>query len=202
MKHPGNQARSPNSIAAVTWMLLLVCAGFAAHDAEIVLRTLPDVEAGRVVFSPGAFLFLVLLAMTVLKLLCALALCAWAVRVARNLELFGVTNITHTPLELVGLWFVPILNWATLYLGLSQLWRSSATVAEGAPPGRRPVLLIAWLFVWITHGMAIIATVLYFQPDQYIWFIAWLVRDVALVAAAPLLVAVMVQIGRMQGRAR
>jgi hypothetical protein len=198
--------QSLDPVAHVAWLLLLCCAGFSGWLCDGTLNTLPEVEAGHPPLKPGALMFLMLFLMTALKSLCAVVLWAWVVRAAQNLRAFGVMTGDRRPIEDLALWFVPILNWVTLYRGLLELWRASEMAAKGAPPGstndRRAVLLILWLFVWITHGIGIIATLLlYFEHDKYIWFIAWLIRDAAMLLAAPLMALVIFQISRLHTRA-
>jgi hypothetical protein len=197
--------KSTYPAALATWLLLMLCALFSAWQCDVVIRTLAAVEAGRMILKPGVFLFLMLSLMTVLKLVCAIAWCVWAVRVTQNLRAIGVMSREQGPAELLWSWFVPILNWVTLYRGMSQLWSESVLVAEGTRDGsttsRRPVLLISWLSVWIVHGIGIIATlVLDSEADQYIWLVYWLIRDAAMLVAAPLAAAMIFRISRMQAR--
>jgi hypothetical protein len=207
MAHAGH--RPPQSLvplAQVAWLLLLVCAGYSAWVCDGTLRTLPNVEAGHLVMSPGALMFLLWFPMTVLKALCAVVLWAWVVRAAQNLRAFGVLARDGRSIENLGLWFVPILNWVTTSRGLSELWRGSEAAAGGTAPGstndRPPMLVIVWLLVWITHGLGSIATLLlYGSPDQAVWFKAWLVRDAALILAAPPMAAVIFKISRLHTRA-
>lgn len=161
--------------------------------------------------SPMALLLWMMLNLTLFgtQFVGGIAWCAWVVWMRRTLHSIDLQCDTPTSRDLVIWWFVPGLNLIRPYKATVGLWRACERLEGVESAGsREPRLFVTWWVLWVAHQAAIAIGVTLSSVVQLeaslrgqILGVSCLLRDLTLLAAVPLALAVVWKMNRSFGRA-
>jgi hypothetical protein len=145
----------------------------------------------------------------VVRFACAVSWCWWSARIMSVVRDNGAVRLRRaTPWSLVW-WFVPGFNFVMPYLATRELWKAAVAASEGRidewSSVRVPVFLHVWWAFWTINLLAYIlliglsAAYSYIPTPESTMLRLFMVRDVALLVAAPLAIALIVKFNRLVG---
>lgn len=145
-----------------------------------------------------------------LQAVCGALWCRWSVAVARALRSLRVDGMRHDPRYLGVWWLIPGLNLVRPYATMVELWKASVGAARRSPSWTelptRPWLLVWWT-LWVVHLLAmplalVAAELVEAKPlADGLFLLGMTLRHATMLAATPLAIALLRQIGRNLARA-
>lgn len=218
VQHPSSSGRSAGSDKELTtnerlaWeMSLLITAEFVFAlimlSLECVILANPGGPFGKGhLYEPmfiGLLTFLSLLA----RFACSVLWCWWSIRIQSAIRGAGSAPLKRAPPWSVVWWFVPGFNFVMPYLSVRELWKNAVAISERRIDEwsgvRVPMFLHVWWGSWTIHllaytwAIALMSSAPAKPALESTIAVTCLVRDLALLVAAPLAIFLIIQFSRV-----
>jgi hypothetical protein len=180
-------------LIAVEFVLALIMLSL-----EYVVAANPGGPFGKGHFYEPMFIGFLTFFSLLARVRCAGLWCRWSARVMSIVRNEGAVRLRYaTPWSLVW-WFVPGFNFVMPYLAIRETWKAAVDASE-----RVPVFVHVWWGFWTIHLLAYFLLIMLSSSfsstptPESTMLLLFCVRDVALLVAAPLAIAVIVKFNRV-----
>lgn len=184
------------------WILAEFVFALLMLSLEYVVAADPDGPFGKGHLYEPMFIAVLMFLSLLTRFASAVLWCWWSVRIMSVIRANDAVRLRHaTPWSPVW-WFVPVFNFVMPYLAICELWKAAVVASERRIDERSsvrvPVFLHVWWGFWTIHLLAyalVIGLPLSYSSTPIL--VLFFVRDVALLVAAPLAIAVIVEFNRL-----